>query len=243
MENTAAKFLKNSNLLYLFGIALSSISIITLVLFFISIVFTIWLEGFYSMDFCLSSSCLMVVKEGFSGAIYLIEQGLKLLAVVTAIFGVYIALRNYLVSVSSTALTGHIGYLKLFQEYLTSEVEHKDMLSLSEINIFHWYNKIFPESVEGNVHVSKEYLQNLCSIRTAIQKTNLSLTSAREKYDYKQHQSRLIPAFDTIGIQISRSPKNDFFAAEGQLLELVDAVNMTFSVETEPLTLMDRKYL
>jgi hypothetical protein len=243
MKNILAKLLKNLNLMGVFGFVLFFISITTLALFFVSVALTIWREGFHSMGFCLTSSCVIVVKEGFSGSIYLIEQGLKLLAGVAAIFGVYIALKNYLVSVSSTALTGHIGYLKLFQEYLTSEVEHRDTLSLSEINIFQWYNNIFPESVEGNVRVSDEYVQNLCNIREAIQVTNKSLTSASERYDYKEHQTRLIPAFDTIGIKISRSPKNDFFAAEGQLLALVDAVNMTFSVEAEPLALIDRKYL
>lgn len=243
MENGHAKFLDNSNLLFLFGIILATISGITICIFIISVALTIWQEDYINMDFCLSSSCVLSVKSGFLGSIYLVEQGLKLAAGVAAIFGVFIALRSYLVSVSAAALTGHIGYLRLFQDYITSEVERRDKLSLSNIDVFRWYNKIFPQSVNGNVQKpSQEYIQDLKSIENAIQATNDSLRSSSGQYNYNHHQTQLIPLFKAIGIEVSRAPRNDFFAAEDQLLELIDSVNMTFSVTTEPLHVIHRRY-
>lgn len=200
-------------------------------------------ERYIDAKICFNSSCIEEFKRAFSGSIYIVEQGMKALGAATAIFGVYIALQRYLISVSSAALSGHISHLKLFQDYLISEVSRRNLLSIESIDVFVWYNQIFPSSSQGNIVASQEYKTAIENIAGVIKKTNSTLASESAKYDYKNHQTLLIAAVKKIGINLARMPKNDFFMVEHQVLNLVDAVNLTFDVDATSLRQINRQYV
>jgi hypothetical protein len=226
-----------------FKIALQIIAAITILLSFISACATLSLAGYVDRSLCFTADCIAEFRRGYSGVEYIVSSGLKLLGAIVAIFGVYIALKKYLISAASAALTGHTEYLQLFQRYLMTEIDRREYLNASDIDIFFWYSRIFPKSAEGDVSISIDYLDNIKKLADVINKTNKSMSPGPSRYDYKEHQSAFIVAAERLGIRVQRLPKNDFTDMECQLLEFIDAVNVSFAPNATKLTDIKQLYV
>lgn len=194
-------------------------------------------------DICMTSRCIINFYEMFSGTFKIMQFGGALAWIFVFVSGVYIALKNYLISVKSTALSSHISHLSMFKEYLEGEVQKYDMLKLKKINIYDWYRLAFPYSSKGDISVSNEYSSVIGEIVSAIEETNKSINSAKGGYGYRKHQDRIKDVFNPLGIDITYLPKNDFHEIELQVLKLIDSVNHTFTDINRILSEHNREYV
>lgn len=198
------------------------------------------------LNFCLSSQCIRNFAFIFSGPISIIKAGVFLIGAFVSISGVYIALKNYIVSVSSSALTGYVNHLNLFRSFITDEIEVKTHITRMGVDPFSWHLAMFPQASFGDINIYPSYNNLIETIIKEIEYTSSSITkpTSQIRYDYKDHQTRIIKALSPLGISVSRMPKNNFFEAETQILDLIDSVNRTFA-HSQIRTLGDirRQYL
>ncbi|WP_100638356.1 retron Ec48 family effector membrane protein [Marinobacter salexigens] len=194
-------------------------------------------------DFCLASQCVLNFEKTFSGTIKIMQFGAAVAWIFVFVSGVYIALKNYLTSVRSTALSGHISHLSMFKEYLEGEVVKFGMLKLKEIDVYKWYGFAFPNSSKGDISVSKKYLYAVSEILSVIEETNLSIKSPKGGYGYRKHQDRVKRALAPFGIDMPYLPKNNFNDVEIQIFNLIDSVNHTFTDLSDVISDCDRDYV
>ena len=183
--------------------------------------------GFDSL--CFLSGCIVDFKEKFSGAIGILEFGASVAYIFIFAGGVYIALKNYLTSVSSSALSGHINHLTMFKDYMVDEIDKYRSLKAQKINFYCWYRLAFPKSSEGNILVSDNYRKAVNNIEASINETNESINSPKGGYGYKKHQDRMIESLKPLGIQMENLPKNNFNEVEFEIFGLIDSFNHTFT--------------
>lgn len=192
---------------------------------------------------CLHSNCIINFKKIFSGTFEILGFGISAIWIFVLVSGVYIALKNYLTSVKSTALSSHISHLTMFKDYIEEEISKLDTLKSKRINIFVWYSLAFPNSRDGDIEVSTAYSSAIDKICDAVEHTNDSINSPKGEYGYRKHQERLISTVSSLGIKLSFLPKNDFHNVENDLFLLIDSVNQTFSNSTQKLSNIKRDYL
>jgi len=123
-------------------------------------------------NLCFLSGCVVEFKEQFSGVIGILEFGASVAYIFIFASGVYIALKNYLTSVNSSALSGHINHLTMFKDYMVDEIKNYGSLKAQKINVYCWYRLAFPKSSAGDISVSDNYKNSVNDIKGAINKTN-----------------------------------------------------------------------
>ncbi|MEZ0535001.1 retron Ec48 family effector membrane protein, partial [Enterobacter sp. KB-221C9] len=116
------------------------------VFFVISFISTGIQERFFERDFCFHNTCILNFTNGYSQSLLILQATFILLGLVASIGGIVVALLGYTNSVSVSALGNHISHFKIFQEYLSYEINKRDRLSSSSFDIFKWYNIIFNKS-------------------------------------------------------------------------------------------------
>ena len=206
----------------------------------------------YSIDdLCFSSDCVDNFFNNFSGTVRILKEGGTIIAFMAALYGTVIALKHYLVSVKSSALSGHISHFELFQNYVETEAKKVGMNSFSSVNTFFWYRAMFPNSKSGDVSVSKQYKKLVMKIisEADILDSSLSKPGVENKHTYTtyDHQWRIINSLSNIGISLSKKDPSDFLASEVAAFRLVDSVNFTFydvdsSNSTIPIVHKKRAY-
>ncbi|WP_052750309.1 retron Ec48 family effector membrane protein [Arsukibacterium sp. MJ3] len=212
--------------------------ILTLVFFFVS------LYQVRGVGFCLKPGCLNSFLMFHEEAIMLASWSLSFLVSFSTIGAIIVALLSYINSVSSTALGTHIAHYKVFQEYLSFELEKNSKLSLSSINALQWYNLIFSKSRLGSTTVSEEYKKKVESINKLIAESNSKADSAHNgSFSYKDHQGKMITALASFGVRIERAPRNDFQSVENDIFKLIDSINLEFCSLQGIQKSVDRKYL
>jgi hypothetical protein len=183
---------------------------------------------------CFTSGCIEEFSKIFSGAIAILTNGIAFIAICAAIFGSKIALDNYSVSVKSSALSGHINHLRLFQDYIETESSKFGIENTASVDTFFWYRTMFPGSKLGDVSVSRDYekLVDGVGVEADFSSKSLSAPNVNEKYTFTNgdHQRRIISSLKKIGITLSRKPPKDFGEIENNTFLLIDSVNSTFSV-------------
>lgn len=206
-----------------------AVAILALSLF--SYLYTLKDVGWQSLKFCLRSECVEQFEIIFSGPIKIVKSGLIFLGLSVSGSGVIVALMTYRLSVKSAALSGYIGHLNLFRSYMDGELKGCPNISVASIDSYKWYDLMFPDAPLGRVFVSKNYVRLVVSVKRELETTSalLSASGQKTRYDYKEHQSRLINALLPFGINITRMPRNNFFEAESQIVGLIDSINRTFS--------------
>lgn len=221
------------------------IFIITATLFFaiLSLIFTASDAGLNLSRLCITSACINNFDNYFSGSIKILKFGISAIWIFVLISGVYIALQNYLTSVKSSALSGHISHITMFKDYIDDEIKKLDSLQSQKINIFIWYRLAFPLSSAGNVEISENYKYAMENIIQAVTETNNSINSPKGEFGYKIHQERIINAMKCLGIDLSFMRKNEFNEVENDLFKLIDSVNQTFSSSTNKLLELKRDYI
>ncbi|GGY68754.1 retron Ec48 family effector membrane protein [Marinobacter zhanjiangensis] len=180
-------------------------------------------------DLCFLSNCVTSFREKFSGTIEILGFGSSVAYIVIFASGVYIALNNYLTSVKSSALSGHIGHLTMFKDYMVDELKKYGALKSQKVNVYRWYRLAFPLSSKGDITVSEEYKLAVRGLCHAIQITNKSINSPKGGYGYRKHQDRMIEALKPFGIEMTNLPRNNFNDVEFEIFGLIDSFNHTFT--------------
>lgn len=68
-------------------------------------------------------------------------------------------------------------------------------------------------------------------------------SSSTPSFEYKPHQRRIIEAMAAIGIKIEFMPRNDFKAAEKEIIDLINTTNQEFCGEQSLQKLTEPEYL
>lgn len=197
----------------------------------------------YKLSFCLKNECIIYFTERTSSLYPIIANYLALLTFIVTSSGIYIAIKTYTNTANTNALNCHISHYNIFSEYINSEIEKLDMIDKSSLDIFKWYNSIFPSSRSGSMHVSPTYKQIINEINTQIKQSNSEyLNPSHSGFSYKSHQTRMIDVMKKINITLQRFPRNDFYLIEKEIIDLIDAVNKAFC-SGEVNSLEQREYI
>jgi hypothetical protein len=224
-----------------FGIPLTTL-VLTLALTLISYCTTYKNQELKHSDFCMQSLCIENFEKIFSGSIKIFRSGMYITTALTIILTSYIALKNYKISVQMSSLSSYVGHSNLFKDFLESEIEKRNQLKLSNVNIHYWYRHMFPNAKNGELATSEEYKITIKGITSSIIKTNNSINTPKGGYGYRKHQDRMVLAFKKLGIKIGPLPKNDFNLIETQIFDLIDTVNLTFTDIREEISAHKRDY-
>ncbi|MBW4190957.1 retron Ec48 family effector membrane protein [Enterobacter bugandensis] len=221
------------------------ITIISLgtILFVISFISTGMQEGFFRRDFCFHNSCILNFTKGYSQSILILQATFILLGLVASIGGIIVALLGYTNSVSVSALGNHISHFKIFQEYLSYEINKRDRLSASSFDIFKWYNIIFNKSRSGSTSISQDYCNLILKINSTISDSNTACSQAKSgSFSYVKHQNKITTLLRDFGIIQPRLPRNDYYEVEDQVFELIDNINREFCYSSSIEPLVKRLY-
>ncbi|OYD21300.1 hypothetical protein B6S09_16095 [Oceanimonas baumannii] len=154
---------------------------------------------------------------------------MSLLVSIATVGGIVVAVSNYLNVAQTNALNNHISHFKIFQDYVTFEVGKRNMLNISSVDMFRWYNLIFHSSRTGSMDISGEYVMAMIGINDEISRSNGQAQNAKEgSYRYKEHQERISKKINFFGIKLGFHPRNDFDEIERQIFDLISTVNKAF---------------
>lgn len=197
------------------------------------------------LQFCMTSECVKYAASLFSSTIELIKFVIGALFFVFAFGGFLISIGRFNQGVRANALNVHISYLQVFQEYVNSEVLKKSKVSASSVNVLDWYNTIFRKARLGDLSVSNEYVKKIKCISDSISNSNNEYSDAESaKFNFREHQTRIIRAFKGVGITVTRLPRTEFYQVEDQVVALLNDVNSKFiSEEVVSSELPKRAYL
>lgn len=222
---------------------LISIILLGILLFVTSFISTGIHEGFFSRGFCFHNTCILNFTKGYSQSILILQATFILLGLVASIGGIVVALLGYTNSVSVSALGNHISHFKIFQEYLSYEINKRDRLSASSFDIFKWYNIIFNKSRSGSTSISQDYCDLIIKLNNVISESNTACTRAKSgSFSYVKHQNDITTLLRDFGIIHPRLPRNDYYEVEDQVFELIDNINREFCYSSSIEPLVKRLY-
>ncbi|EGR2274803.1 hypothetical protein D1216_24755 [Vibrio parahaemolyticus] len=200
-------------------------------------------EGYFSLDFCLSNSCIKRANVYYSSIISLFTSSAQTLAAIATALGIVVAALTFKNTSETNALNSHISHFKVFSDYLVLELNKRERISISSINTFDWYNLIFNDSISGSVMVSKDYISALNEINDEINRTNNNATKASQgPFRHHEHQQRMRNVFIKLGIEIEHYPKNDYWLIENEIISLIDTINQAFCQKPRVNALQTRHY-
>lgn len=196
--------------------------------------------------FCLSPDCLELFFTTLINFPVMIDFLLGVLVSGVSIYVVSHALIHYLNSIETSRSNVYLVHLNTFNTFLTSEVENYTRLDIKSFDVFKWYNLAFPDARNGRIQVGGNYVEFISNINSEIKTSNNidgGKKSSVERFDYKDHQSRIIKAVNEIGTKLPRAPRNDFYEIEGDMFSLINKVNTEFCFLERDGKLFERKYI
>lgn len=200
-------------------------------------------DGIFHQTICFQKKCIENGRETFGYAIDIISGTVSLLVAMATIGGIIVALLSYLHSTGTSAFANHISQLAVFHSYLTSQITKNYRISPTSLDIFYWYNLIYPDAVSGTLSVSVSYELLIEKIRLEIVSSNESASTARSgSFRYVDHQNRMIIALSGLGIKVDRQPRVDFFEIEKQIFSLIRSVNFAFCRQSSRCDLPEPRY-
>lgn len=200
--------------------------IVSFVLIFLYTVFLYVDSGLASRNFCFETSCVRRFFSVFDTVPALTDFLIKIFIGLATVLGVVYALDNYLNAASTSRTSVYLSHLKIFNEYVSNEVKSDSRISLKAIDTLKWYNLAFPYSRDGSLVVGQDYKNLIAEIRHMIEISNSKITGkVAIAFDYKIHQSLMIPSLKNLGINVQRLPKNDFFEVESIVISIINKVN------------------
>ncbi|EKI0251060.1 retron Ec48 family effector membrane protein [Enterobacter asburiae] len=232
----------NSKIKFLINVVVVS-TIIFIIFSVISVYVTIVEQKLYDSEFCLSSQCLDNFAKKMSGITLYFQAFGWLMTTFVTVFGVIIALMTYYSGVKNNNNSNYTAHLTMFREFASAELSKRTRIYPEGINFFKWYKVMFPEAKDGNVSVSLCYLQVIDNVRGVIEEANSHITDENKDYKYKTHQRKMIMALGEIGLCINHGPKNIFIEIEGQVLEYIDTINLSFGHGMIELSKIKRSYI
>lgn len=209
----------------------------------LSMLATTFTNGYGYLEFCIRSECLLNFYDYHKGSFDFFTKSISVISSIVTAVGIFVAVLTFINTKDSNALNNHISHLKLFTDYVESEVGNRDCLKISSFDSLSWYNLMFKESFAGSMIVSDEYLNKIYDINEQIRVTNEKSTKASNgPFRYTEHQARIIKVLKPLGIKLESSPKNDFMIIEQQVFSLIDVINGTFCHKENISKMLKVKY-
>ncbi|PNH93294.1 retron Ec48 family effector membrane protein [Vibrio diazotrophicus] len=208
-----------------------------------SIIYTGLEEKYFSLRLCLNNDCINRAGIYYSSIINLFISSTQILAAIATALGIVVAALTFKNTSDTNALSSHISHFQVFSSYLSLEIDKRERIKISSINMFDWYNLIFKNSISGSVVVSNEYIKTLQDINIEITTTNDNATKASQgPFRHHEHQARMKKVFAKLGIEIEHYPKNDYWLIENEIITLIDSINQAFCQKPKLATLTEREY-
>lgn len=201
-------------------------------------------DELFNLDFCFTDDCVGYFVSNLSNSIAIANATLEVLVAVATVGGIIVALLGYLNSSHTSALSNHISHFSIFHSYLNGEVGKLSMVSPESIDVLSFYNFIFHKSRSGKTDVSSDYINFVKDLNSEVITSNGKAKGVQDgAFRYKDHQARLIQLLVRAGITMTYLPRNDFYAAEGQVFSLIEKVNQSFCYSGSVPILESRKYI
>jgi len=200
-------------------------------------------SGLFERTACFTSECFKEVFTVLEPALSIGKVASDLLITVATVGGIVVALLSYFSAVSNSALANHISHFSTFQSYMNNEIAKRGRLHASSIDVFKWYNTIFPESKSGAMNVSVGYKDFVEGLNFRVNESNqLANTATGESFRYKPHQVAIKGHLELIGINFSLQPRIEYYEIEDQIMSLIGCVNNAFCLNSHVAALLVRKY-
>jgi hypothetical protein len=228
--NKVRKFIKEQPAsLITLGAVITAALLFGLILSFWVMIDTITEKNLNSLPWCFSSSCLEHFFNETNQVYVIIKATLDSAVAIATIGGIFVALLSYFATASNYALTNHIEHLKVFTEYLDTEIKKRDRLSPPLIDTLYFYCSIFTQSRSGKTTVSDTYEKFINELNAIIHESNQRCVAGTPGgFSYNDHQRKIRDHLASIGITVHIAPRNDYLEMEGQLFSLLHRVNQSF---------------
>lgn len=192
---------------------------------------------------CFDASCVEQFTKEISGSLAIAGATSELLVTIATVGGIVVALMSYVSGVNNSAFSNHLTHYSTFQSYVISEISKRDRISPSSIDIFSWYNMIFPRSKLGEMTVEQSYIDFTDKLNNNIRLSNDQISlSTEETFRYKPHQERIKETLSEIGIDVTSQPRVQFFEIEDQIFSLISCINQAFCTKGKIGNLVKRNY-
>jgi len=206
-------------------------------------IITAFADNLFWMPFCFKDSCFQYLFNSTKTALDSFRLTVSLLALIGTVGVFLVALMSYRANSDTARFTNHIAYLKLFQDYLSGEVQKRDSLSLSSFDAQRLYSFIFNGSRDGVMDVSADFKEFIAGLNREINKSNLMASNAQDgSFRYLEHQARMKNLFAKVGFNLPLQPKKEFYEIESDLLLLLKNMNDSFCLLGEEGTIAKRTY-
>jgi hypothetical protein len=103
----------------------------------------------FAKSLCLEKDCILRFFEYIEAASISFSATLTITATIITVIGAYFAILNYISTAKTNAISNHLANLRTFNDFLNQEIENGSRLNKGSIDIFKWYNLIFPSSKYG----------------------------------------------------------------------------------------------
>ena len=193
--------------------------------------------------YCLSTECIDYAWQMFQGSVTIMDISAKVAVWIATVGGIVIALLNYINTTAATALGNHVSHSRIFYDYVMSEIEKRDRIRASNVDIFKIYSLAFENSRDGGMDVSDDYRQKVGAVAMVVEESNrLMMAASPDGFRFRDHQHRLISALGHLGVHLTTQPRVDFFEIESEVFDLINAINHVFCADKEIPLLPQRQY-
>lgn len=202
---------------------------------------TIVYQDLRHKDLCFSSECYTFAFKKIEPATQILLAGGWFLTLFGTLGGALIALTSYLTGIKHNAFNNHLSHIRLFSDFVNAELMKHSGISKNKIDVFHWYDLIFPNSSDGNMSISQDYHNQINDIKQEIVTSN-NIVAEKANIYMVDHQKRMLPKLEGVfGIKFDILPKNDYIRIEEEIFIFIDKVNKTFT--KNPISLSGQKRL
>lgn len=200
-------------------------------------------HGYFFKPLCFSYECVSGYFSSLGPVFSILSATLGVAVSIATLLGIFIALLSYLNASDTAALSNHIAHLKIFMDYVESEIRRFDRLSIENFDTLLLYGTIFDQSRSGKMAASDQYKRLINELNGIIDESNNVVpTGVRGGFNYTQHQNKVKALLATAGIDVKPAPRNDYFAMEGQLFLLLQRVSQSFCAPNEIPVIIAREY-
>lgn len=193
--------------------------------------------GYLNLKLCFSFSCLSYFFSEFEGLVDIFKFYLETLFYIISMVSLYVAINHYVRANISSNMATHIGNANTFKDYIEMDIKKSGIIGLSSIDCLKWYNFVYPDSRGGNLEVSQYYKDKIREINNIIKHSNSEV-----RFDYKRHQTEIIASLNEIGIEVGRSPRNNFNEVERYIFGLIKKVNKDFCFIDDEVSMYEPTY-
>lgn len=200
-------------------------------------------EEYFSRPLCFQNQCIKEYIECTDQFFTISKATFELGVAIATIGGIFVALLSYFNTASNAALTNHIEHLKVFSEYLDSEIKKRSRLSSDLFDTLLLYATIFHQSRSGKTTVSDDYKNLILDLNKIIEESNeRSIKGTPGGFSYRDHQRKIRDLLYKVGITVYIAPRNDYLEMEEQLFSLIHRISQSFCTPNTIREIAKRNY-